>query len=218
MKLLKILIINNYLKVVRILPVCLIAASLFSTLPCGATGPAEFTLGWDANQEPDLAGYEVYYRKGVPGSKYKFLAEVYVDELEDPDNPMVTITDLYNGILTDTISPVVRAAELANNSTYHFALTALNTHGKTSDFSEELCVEVIGSSVVECLSAEGGGESGGVEQADNSEEGNDSAETDTDSSGGDPADSSSASAEDIEGGAGGGCFIAASFSGFRETD
>jgi len=33
---------------------------------------------------------------------------------------------------------VVRMAELANNSTYHLALTAFDTQGKTSDFSEEL--------------------------------------------------------------------------------
>ena len=135
---------------------------MLSAPPSTAFKPAEFILGWDANDEADLDGYEIYYRKGVPGSPYIFLAEVYVDELEDPDNPTVTITDLYNGLLTDLITPVVRTAELANNSTYHFALTAFDTQGNTSDFSEELCVKVIGTSVVECRSSgSGGGESDG---------------------------------------------------------
>ena len=123
----------------------LIAAVSVSALPATASDPAEFILGWDANDEADLDGYEIYVRTGVPGATYQFLAAVYVDELEDPDNPTVTITDLYNGHLTDLIPPVVRMAELANNSTYHFALTAFDTQGNTSDFSEELCVEVIGT-------------------------------------------------------------------------
>jgi len=118
--------------------VCLSAAGLVSALDAALSGSAEFMLGWDANSEADLDGYEIYVRKGIPGSIYKFLAAVYVDELEDPDNPVVTITDVYNGLLTDIITPVVRTAELANNSTYHFALTAFDTQGQTSDFSEEL--------------------------------------------------------------------------------
>ena len=180
--------------------ICSISAGLLSTLPSSATGPAEFRLGWDANEEADLDGYEVYFRKGVPGSKYKFLAEVYVDELEDPDNPMVTITDLYNGLLTDSILPVVRMAELANNTTYHFALTAFDIQGNKSEFSEELCVKVIGSTVTECPSAAGGGESGGID----------------DGSGNDAGDSSADSASAAVAGSSGGCFIATS-SGFWDN-
>ena len=146
--------------------VSLIAAALVSARPSTASGPTEFILGWDANEEADLDGYEVYFRKGVPGATYKFLAEVYVDELEDPDNPTVTITNLYNGLLTDLITPVVRMAELENNSTYHFALTAFDTQGKTSDFSEELCVEVIETSVVECRSEDSGSDGSAENGAD----------------------------------------------------
>jgi len=172
-----------------IFAVCLITAGLVAALPATASGQAEFILGWDANDEADLDGYEIYFREGVSGPTYKFLAEVYVDELEDPDNPMVTITDLENDLLTDWIKPVVRMTELTNNSTHYFALTAFDTQGKTSDFSEELCVEVLGTSVVECRTADSGGD------VDNSAENG--------------ADSGS--------GGGGGCFIAASSFGFRET-
>lgn len=168
----------------------LIAAVLVSALPATASDPVEFILGWDANDEADLDGYEIYVRAGFPGATYEFLAAVYVDELEDPDNPTVTITDLYNGLLTDLITPVVRMTELANDSTYYFALTAFDTQGNISDFSEELCVEVIGTAVVECGSLNSGGGGG-------------SAANDADSGSG--------------GGSGGGCFIAASSFGFREA-
>lgn len=193
---------------------CLIAAGLVFPLNSTASGPAEFILGWDANSEADLDGYEIYFRKGVPGATYKFLAEVYVNELEDPDNPTVTITDLYNGLLTDLITPVVRMAELANNSTYLFALTAFDTQGKTSDFSEELCVEVIGTSVVECRSADS--DSGSDDSAEND------ADSVSDGSGSDGsaengADGDGSVENDVGSGSGGGCFIAASSFGFRET-
>lgn len=180
--------------------VYLIAVGLVSTLDATASGPAEFILGWDANNEADLDGYEIYYRKGVPGSTYEFLTAVYVDELEDPDNPVVTITDLYNGLLTDLITPVVRVAELANNSTYRFALTAFDIQGKTSDFSEELCVAVIGTSVVECRYADSGSDGSAEDDAD---------------SGSDGSDSESSVANDAGSGSGGGCFIAASSFVFR---
>ena len=187
--------------------ICLLAAVLVSAPPSTATGPAEFKLGWDANDEADLDGYEIYYRKGVPGSTYIFLAEVYVDELEDPDNPMVTITDLYNGLLTDLITPVVRMSELTNNSSYYFALTAFDTQGNTSDFSEELCVEVIGTSVVECRSADSSGKSGDGDGTTDS--GSDSGSGEDDSEGSTEIGSDS--------GSGSGCFIAASSFVFRET-
>jgi hypothetical protein len=185
--------------------VSLIAAALVSARSSTASGPAEFILGWDANEEADLDGYEVYYRKGVPGASYIFLAEVFVEELEDPDNPRVTITDLYNGLLTDLITPVVRMAELANNSTYHFTLTAFDTQGKTSDFSEELSVEVIGTSVVECGSAISGSD-GSAENGD-----------DSDGSAENGADSYGSAENGADSGSGGGCFITSSSFVSRET-
>jgi len=205
-----------------ILLFCLIAAGLVSSLPSTALGPTEFILAWDANAEADLDGYEIYFRKEVTGATYTFLAEVYVDELEDPDNPMVIITDLYNGLLTDLIMPVVTISELANNSTYHFALTAFNTQRKISDFSEELCVELIEFSVVECSSADSGSDDsdGSTDNGDDSgsaggdSDGSEENGEDSGSSGGD-SDGSEENGEDS--GSSGGCFIAASSFGLRET-
>jgi hypothetical protein len=84
--------------------------------------------------------------------------------------------------------------------------------GKTSDFSEELCVKVIGTSVVECGSADNGNESGDGSSGDGGNDG--SAENDAD--GGSSGGESHGSAEIGAGsGSGGGCFIAASSFVFR---
>jgi hypothetical protein len=189
--------IKNFPYFLLIFLVYLIASGLVSALPSTASGPVEFILGWDANSEADLDGYEIYVRQGTADTTYTFLAEVYLDELEDPDNPKVTISELYNGLQSDRITPVVRMAELTNNSAYYFALTAFDTQGKTSDFSEELCVEVIGASVVECGSADDSGD-------DHSSDDDSVVSADNSSNGG--------------GGGGGGCFIAVSSFEFRETD
>ena len=198
--------------------VCLFAVGLVSDPASTASGPAEFILGWDANDEADLDGYEIYVRQETAGTTYTFLAEVYLDELEDPDNPKVTISELYNGLLTDLITPVVRMAELANNSTYHFALTAFDTQGKTSDFSEELCVEVIGTTVFECGSADNSNGDNSSPDNDDSDSSNNSDSSDTIDSGDSSGYDSGVSAENSSNGGGGGCFIVASSFEFHETD
>ena len=58
-----------------------------------ASEPIEFILAWDANAEEDLDGYEIYFSNSI--SDFILLGDVYVEELADPDNPMVTITDVY---------------------------------------------------------------------------------------------------------------------------
>ena len=203
MKILQNLKLKHFPYFFLIFTVYLVAAALVSAPPSTASGPAEFILGWDANDDRDLDGYEIYYRKEGPESTYINLAEVYVDALEDPDHPMVSITDSDNGLLTDLITPVVKMVELAINSTYHFALTAFDTQGKKSDFSEELCVKVIGTSVVECRSADSDGDNDG------------SAENNADGGGG--VESDGFAEIGAGSGSGGGCFIAASSFLFLET-
>lgn len=192
--------------------VFLIAAGFLKPLPAAASETAQFILAWDANAEPDLDGYEIYFRNEFPGSPYIFLRNVYVDELEDPDNPMVTITDLHNDLLADSITPIVRMTEMTNGSTYYFALAAFDIQGKTSDFSEELCVQVIGTSVVDCRFIDSDDDSGsGDTISDNGDA--DSVSDETDSGNDDLVDDSGGSDD-----GGGGCFIGASSIGFREMD
>ena len=129
--------------------------------PTAAYATVEFKLAWDANTEADLDGYEIYYR--TSNSDYELLGDFYLDELTDPADPMVTITDLYNGVQPDSSNPVVNVPALAmeDGEIYYFALTAFDVQGNTSDFSEELCLEVTGSSVAECRSLNSSDDSGG---------------------------------------------------------
>ena len=59
-------------------------------------------------------------------------------------------------------------AALENGTVFNFALTAFDTQGNISDFSKEICLEVIESTVSECRSSysgdsssDGGGGGGG---------------------------------------------------------
>jgi len=68
-------------------------------------------LVWDANQETDLAGYKVYY--GTSSGEY-------IDSIDVED---VTAYRLDN---------------LLEEVTYYVAVTAYDTSGNESDFSEEV--------------------------------------------------------------------------------
>ncbi len=138
-----------------ILLVSIVLISLVFTNFAAASEPIEFMLAWDANDEADIDGYEVYYR--TPGSDYELIGDVYVDELEDPDNPMVIITDLYSGVTSELTIPSVNVPALAmvDGATYYYAVTAFDTQGNISDFSDDLCLEVTGSSVAGCRSLNG---------------------------------------------------------------
>ena len=135
-----------------------------------ASEPIEFILAWDANAEEDIDGYEIYFRN--PYSDFVLLGDVYVEELADPDNPMVTITDGYNGVPSNLAIPSVNlpTAAMNNSEIYYYAITAFDVHGNVSDFSDEICLEVIESSVTECAyphsnnalsNADGNSDSGG---------------------------------------------------------
>jgi len=139
-----------------------------------ASEPIEFILAWDANAEEDIDGYEIYFRN--PYSDFVLLGDVYVEELADPDNPMVTITDVYNGVPSNLTIPSVKlpTSAMENGEIYYFAITAFDLQGNVSDFSEEICLGVVESSVTECVysrshnslsgvdvNSDGGGSSGG---------------------------------------------------------
>jgi hypothetical protein len=81
----------------------------------------DITLAWDPNNEPDLAGYNVYANQVGPGPPYYLLDTVSLDETE-PDNPMYTATGL------------------KNESYYCFVVTAYDFEGFESGFSNAVCV------------------------------------------------------------------------------
>jgi len=88
-------------------------AALISVLllfPFGAYG-AELSLEWDANTEPDLAGYNIYY--GIASGDYSHSIDV-------GNTTEYTVVNLDAG------------------GTYYLAATAYDQDGNESDYSEEL--------------------------------------------------------------------------------
>jgi hypothetical protein len=104
-----------------------------SLAPCAADAiAASVTLGWDSNTEPDLEGYVIYRNAGSPGPPYDYSDTLPEDELADPLHPKATLTGLQEG------------------KEYYIALTAYNTNGDESSFSNDVCVEVVNGAVEAC--------------------------------------------------------------------
>jgi hypothetical protein len=117
----------------RIIALLLVPCTLY-LIP--AMLPAAFaktvTLGWDSNDEPDLEGYVIYRNENSPGPPYSYSDTVPEGELADPLYPEAKLTGLQEG------------------KEYYIALTAYNTEGVESSFSNEICVEVINDAVEPC--------------------------------------------------------------------
>lgn len=84
----------------------------------------EVTLAWDPNTEPDLAGYKIYYKTGSSGPPYNGTGATEGDSSIDVGN----LTEFTLHGLTDCV-------------TYFFVVTAYNTGGLESNYSEELIYE-----------------------------------------------------------------------------
>ena len=143
---------------------CLVTAGLLIPGPLWAAETIEFELAWKANNEGHLSGYEIHFKEGTESS-YKLIGDVYLDQLEDPANPKITITNLFNGAIDESETTIL-LNKLTDNTTYYFALTAFDSLGKVSDFSEEICVEIDETTVSRCRTAAinqriSGGSSGG---------------------------------------------------------
>jgi len=122
-----------------------ILAAVWLLLLTNSALAAEVTLAWDGNTEADLAGYDIYYQKNPPVPDYLWAGNITLAELADPSTPTFTVSGLDEGAV------------------YQFAVTASDTAGNESGFSDPLCAEVGTSNVVvPCpTSADGGGSSSG---------------------------------------------------------
>lgn len=104
----------------------------------------EVILSWEASTAPDLQGYAVYQTKGPSGSPYELIDLLPLEDLVDSNHPEVIISDL------------------ENFTKYYFVVTAFDTEGNESCFSNEVCVEITESSTLDCtLGKSSGGGSGG---------------------------------------------------------
>ena len=121
---------TSYLKSIFYL---LLFPCVLSLAPCVSDVIAEsVTLGWDSNPEPDLEGYVVYRNVGFPGPPYDYSDTLPEDDLVDPLHPKATLTGLKEG------------------NEYYIALTAYNSDGVESNFSNDVCVEVINGAIEAC--------------------------------------------------------------------
>ena len=121
---------TSYLKSIFYL---LLLSCALSLAPCASDAiAASVTLGWDPNSEPDLEGYVVYRNVGSPGPPYDYSDTLPEDDFVDPLHPEATLTGLEEG------------------NEYYIALTAYNTEGTESDFSNDVCVEVINGTIGAC--------------------------------------------------------------------
>jgi hypothetical protein len=89
-------------------------------------------LGWESNDEPDLEGYVIYRNTNSPGPPYSYSDTLPEDELADPLHPRANLTGLQEG------------------KEYYIALTAYNTEGVESSFSNEICAEVVNDTIELC--------------------------------------------------------------------
>ena len=90
---------------------------------CFATG--NVGLEWDANSEPDLAGYKIYYKIDSPGEPYDGVGATEGDSPIDVGN-ITTFT--LNGLIEGSI--------------YYFAATAYNTGNLESNYSNEVTTQI----------------------------------------------------------------------------
>ena len=108
----------------------LITAALLS-LGMAPFPTIDVTLQWDANTEPNLAGYRIYYKMDSSGEPYNGIGAnegtspitVPVEDLDNPHNPEFTLTDLLDG------------------TTYFFVVTAYNIGGLESGYSDEVLTD-----------------------------------------------------------------------------
>ena len=100
----------------------------------------DVVIGWDPNTETDLAGYVLYVDDGTSSLPYVYV-DTYPLEDIDPNSPASQITGL------------------ADDQPYYFVVTAYNTEGIESDYSEEICVQ--NGQACESRSLNAGGSAGG---------------------------------------------------------
>jgi hypothetical protein len=139
----------------------LLLAVLLACLFPLVVSPAQITLAWDPNKENTLAGYRVYY--GYSSRNY--------------------ISSVYAGNVTSCVF-----TELQNGSAYYFAVTAVDTSGGESGYSNEVAAIFDENGVLQTAS-----ESESFETTTESETSTSTAET---------------AVSTGQSGGGGGCFIA----------
>ncbi len=97
----------------------------------------EVTLQWDPNTEPDLAGYVIYYAEGHRGPPFDGIGS------DKGPSPIFTSMSGATGHQIDNSDPVTFVMNLPGDKgvvDYCFAVTAYDTEGRESGFSNQVCL------------------------------------------------------------------------------
>jgi hypothetical protein len=107
---------------------CIIWACLFFFFVTPAYG-MNVTLQWDANTEPNLAGYKIYYDtdSGVP-----YNPAVEDRATNNPDGPPIVL---------GSDATEITLAGLTDGKVYYFAITAFDDQGQESGYSNEVTTD-----------------------------------------------------------------------------
>lgn len=110
----------------------------------------DVTLRWDANTEPDMDGYRIYYKTDFHGPPYNGMGAT------EGDSPItITLQELY-----DPEQPEYTIHGLDDNATYYLVLSAYDIDGHESGYSNEVCFN---SPDCNAINSENSGGSGGDE-------------------------------------------------------
>ena len=114
------------------------ALLLFFAAPCNAL---DVTLAWDANIEPDLAGYKLYHKTGSAGLPYNSPITVGIGNPNEPFTP--------DYLLNDPNNPEFTFSGLSDNEIHIFVVTAYNTRNLESGYSNEVSTDEDGDGMAD---------------------------------------------------------------------
>jgi len=119
-------------------PIRSILTVIFLLVIAAATVSAQtdsITLIWEPNTEPNLAGYNLYYKKDTSGPPYDGIG------LDQGDSPItIYLSDRIdeNNHLSDDNNPEFELTGMVDYVTYFMTLTAFNDEGLESGYSNEV--------------------------------------------------------------------------------
>jgi len=121
----------------------LIATAIIS--PASLAYAADVTLAWAANSEPDLAAYYIHYKTGTSGAPYNGTG-VY-----EGDSPIKVPLEY----LSNPAYPEYTLHGLSDTQTTFIVLTAYNTEGHESSYSNEVSYQPLTVSTLSSLTISG---------------------------------------------------------------
>jgi hypothetical protein len=110
---------QNFLKLLHLLVMVLLLI-VFSFCPSLAK---DYTLEWEANEEPNVEGYKLYYSIDWPGPPYEGLHPLYPHSDSPIDVGNVTEYTLH---------------DLEDDVVYYFVITAYDSEGNESGYSNQV--------------------------------------------------------------------------------